>query len=98
MWRKMMVYGALGGLVASGTAAGRVHTVRAGETLGGIAQTYGVSVPALAQVNGLADPNRIAAGSALAVPGPAASAPSSTVPAPRKPTGSSHTMQFGETL
>lgn len=98
MWRKMMVFGALGGLVASGTAAGRVHTVRSGETLGGIAQTYGVSVPALAQANGLADLNRIVAGSTLAIPGSAGSGPSSTAPVAKKPAGSSHTMQFGETL
>jgi LysM repeat protein len=97
MWRKMMVFGALGGLVISGTAAGRVHTVRKGETLGGIAHTYGVSLSALARANGLADPNRIVAGSTLAVPGASGAAPSA-VPAAMKPAGAAHTMQFGETL
>ena len=51
MWRKMMVFGALGGLVVSGTAAGRVHTIQKGETLGAIAHQYGVSLSALTQAN-----------------------------------------------
>lgn len=98
MWRKMMVFGALGGLVLSGAAAGRVHTVRRGETLGGIARTYGVGLSALARANGLADPNRIVAGSALAIPGTAGPAASSAMPVAKKPSGPSHTLQLGETL
>jgi LysM repeat protein len=97
MWRTMTVFGMLGGLLISGTAAGRVHTVRKGETLGGIAHTYGVSTSVLAQANNLADPNRVVAGSALAIPGTAGPAPS-TVPPVKKPAGSSHTMQLGEAL
>jgi len=93
MWRKMMVFGALGGLVVSGTAAGRVHTIQKGETLGGIARQYGVSESALARANGLADPNRIVAGAALSIPGAAAPAPLSL-----SPVVSSHTIQVGETL
>src|ERR1044072_3025068 len=99
MWRKIMVFGAMGGLVASGAAAGRVHTIKKGETLGAIARQYGVSVSALAKANGLADPNRIAAGRALARPGPAGPAPA--VPAAgtgAPPAGWSHEMRLGETL
>jgi LysM repeat protein len=94
----MMVFVAVGGLVVSGTAAGRVHTVRKGETLGGIARTYGVGISALAQANRLTDPDRIVAGSALAVPGTPGPAASSARPAAKKPAGASHTMQLGETL
>jgi LysM repeat protein len=97
MWRKVMVVGTLGGLVFGGTAAGRIHTIKKGETLGGISQSYGVSLPALAQANGLSDPNRIVAGSVLSIPGPAGPSPSSTTTA-KKPAASSHTVQPGETI
>ena len=93
MWRKTMVFVALGGLVVSGTAAGRVHTIQRGETLGGIAGRYGVTVPALAKANGVADPNRIVAGSVLSIPG--AAGPSAVGPPPG---GSSHTLGLGEAL
>jgi LysM repeat protein len=69
MWRKMMVIGTLVGFVAAGTAAGRVHTVRKGETLEGIGRRYAVDVAALAAANGLADPDFVMAGRALAIPG-----------------------------
>jgi N-acetylmuramoyl-L-alanine amidase len=97
MWRKVMVFGTLGGLVFGGTAAGRIHTIKKGETLGGISQSYGVSLPALAQANGLSDPNRIVAGSVLSIPGPAGPSPSSTTTA-KTPAASSHTVQPGETV
>jgi LysM repeat protein len=96
MWRKVMVVGTLGGLVFGGTAAGRIHTIKKGETLGGISQSYGVSLPALAQANGLSDPNRIVAGSVLSIPGPAGPSPSSTTTA--KTAAASHTVQPGETI
>jgi LysM repeat protein len=100
MWRKVMVLGALGGLVVSGTAAGRIHTIRRGETLGAIAQQYGVSVSALAKANGVADPDRIVAGSVLAIPGaPGAAAPTTpAVTAGPKPAGSRYVIRLGETL
>jgi LysM repeat protein len=102
MWRKIMVFGTLGGLVVSGAAAGRVHTIKQGETLGAIAQQYGVSLSALARANGLADPNRIVAGKVLAIPGPGAPPPAAPA-APAAKTGAtpstwSHQMQTGETL
>lgn len=52
-----------------GTAPAQVHVVRPGETLSHIARRYGVGVRQLAAVNGLADPNRIRAGTRLTVPG-----------------------------
>lgn len=55
-----------GGGAASGS---RTHVIAPGETLGGIARRYGVSVSALARANGIADVNRIVAGRPLTVPG-----------------------------
>jgi LysM repeat protein len=94
MWRKVMVIGALGGLVVSGSAAGRVHTVKRGDTLSAIAARYGVGVGALATANGLPDPDRIAAGSVLTIPGPAPVPPA----AGAAPAGRSHTVAQGENL
>ena len=72
MWRKMAMVAAFGGLVVGGSAAGRVHVVQRGETLEAIGRTYGVSVPRLAAVNRLPSPDRIVAGSTLAIPTPQA--------------------------
>ncbi|HLF40231.1 MAG TPA: LysM domain-containing protein, partial [Acidimicrobiia bacterium] len=63
---------ALVSLVAAGSAAGRVHRVRAGETLEGLSRRYGVPVATLARANGIPDPDRIVAGRRLVVPDPAA--------------------------
>lgn len=65
-----MTVATLAGFVLAGSAAGRVHTVRPGETLDGIGRRYGVDVAALATANGLADPDFVMAGRALAIPGP----------------------------
>ncbi len=61
-------------------AAGGTHRVRPGETLGGIAATYGTSVATLAALNGISDPSRIVAGRLLRVP--AGTPPSLLVPTP----------------
>jgi soluble lytic murein transglycosylase-like protein len=100
MWRKVMVFGALGGLVVSGSAAGRVHTIKKGETLGGIARQYGVAQSALAAANGVANPNRIVAGATLSIPGPGAPAPAPAATRPAAPAtdGWSHKMLLGESL
>ncbi len=50
---------------------GGAHKVAAGQTLAGIARTYGTSVSELAGANGLKNPNLIREGTVLAVPGPA---------------------------
>jgi LysM repeat protein len=56
-------------LALAGTLSTGVHTVRAGETLGGIAGRHGTTVSALASANGISDPNRIRAGQQLRIPG-----------------------------
>jgi len=73
------------------------HTVKAGETLGGIAAQYGVTVDTLARINDLPDPNLIAVGAQLAVPN---LAPSSTQSAATAAAGSVplHLVTAGETL
>ncbi|MCP4222321.1 MAG: LysM peptidoglycan-binding domain-containing protein, partial [Actinomycetia bacterium] len=52
---------------AAGVSGGGDHTVVAGDTLWLIARRYGASVSALAQANGLSDPDRIHVGQRLVV-------------------------------
>jgi len=59
---------------APAAPAPKVHTVRAGEHLTGIARHYGVTIAAVASANGLADPSRIYAGQRLTIPGTSAPA------------------------
>jgi len=61
--------GSAGGQGAGGTsAAGGEYVVQAGDTLGGVARTLGVAASALAEANGIDDPNRLIAGRRLVVP------------------------------
>lgn len=46
------------------------HVVQAGDTLGTIAQRYGVSLDTLMQANGLSDPNLLSVGQSLTIPAP----------------------------
>jgi LysM repeat protein len=52
----------------SSTVGQRVHVVQEGETLSEIARMYGVTSDALAQANGLDNPNAIRVGQALVIP------------------------------
>lgn len=61
---------------AVSTQSERVHTVRPGETLSGIARQYGTTVQAIATANGITNPDRIQVGQRLRIPG------SSTSPTP----------------
>ena len=84
MWRKVMVFGALGGLMVSGSAVGRVHTIQKGETLGTIARQYGVTLAALTASNGIRNPNLIIEGRTVSVPVPRPTpVPRATAPAAR---------------
>ncbi len=57
-----------GAQAPAGASGQRVHTISSGETLSGIATTYGVTMEALMQANGIADPNRILVGQVLTIP------------------------------
>lgn len=55
--------------VNGGSAStGRTYTVRAGDTLSGIAAKYGTSYQVLAQINGISNPNVIYAGQTIKLP------------------------------
>ncbi|MFY0582219.1 LysM peptidoglycan-binding domain-containing protein [Cystobacter fuscus] len=65
---------------APSAGSGGSYTVRSGDTLSGIAQRYGTTVSALAQANGISNPNLIQVGQKLRVP-----AGDHYQPAPSKP-------------
>lgn len=67
------------------------HTVRRGETLSAIASRYGTTTAALAQANGIANPDRIVAGARLAIPG-------RDTPAQPAPATGTYTVVRGDTL
>lgn len=64
------------------------HTLKSGETLGGLAKRYGVTVDQIMAANNIADARKIRAGQKLQIPGSrgaasaAASTPRTTTPAP----------------
>jgi len=54
--------------LAPGETAPRVHLVQPGDTLFSIARLYGTTAEAVAEANGLANPNRISVGQRLIIP------------------------------
>lgn len=80
----------------AGATGGGVHTVRAGETLAGIASRYGITATRLAAVNSITNPNVVREGTRLSIPGTGTGA---TVPAVAV-TGSPgvHVVRSGDTL
>jgi LysM repeat protein len=73
---------------------GGVHVVQRGETLSQIARRYGVSTTALAQVNGISNPNFIYAGQRLTIPGASGGASTGGATA----SGGVHVVRPGENL
>ena len=57
------------GAAAAAPTAGVFHVVRSGETLAGIARRFGTTQSAITSANGLTNPNRIAIGQRLVIPG-----------------------------
>lgn len=90
-----------GGGSSSGSSSGGTHTVKAGDTLARIAARYGTTVSALAQANGISNPNLIVVGRSLQLQGGAAPTPA---PSPSPSTGGKqlagqrHTVQYGDTI
>jgi LysM repeat protein len=70
-----------------------VHIVQWGESLSIIAARYGVTVNAIAEANGISNPNYIYAGQSLVIPGGSAS-----TPAPSSGGSTSYVVQSGDTL
>jgi LysM repeat protein len=88
---------AVGCLGLGGLLAAQEVRVAQGDTLSAIARRTGSSVQAIAQANGLADPNRIVVGQVLVVPG-AAPAPAPAPQAQPVATSGTHVVQPGDTL
>ncbi|MCB9640816.1 MAG: LysM peptidoglycan-binding domain-containing protein [Myxococcales bacterium] len=61
------------------------YTVRQGDTLFGIAQRFGTSVPALQQANGISNPNQIQVGQVLTLPNGSAPPPPNVTTIPTTP-------------
>jgi LysM repeat protein len=69
---------------SGGTSSrGVYHTVRLGDTLASIGRTYGVGASAIAEANGVSDPDLIWVGQKLLIPGPAQPGSSSSTPTPQ---------------
>ncbi|GAA4286115.1 LysM peptidoglycan-binding domain-containing protein [Georgenia daeguensis] len=75
---------------------GGTHTVRAGETVSGLAKKYGTTVRAIIAANNLRPSGLIYAGQKLVVSGAAGAAPSSA-PAPATTSGT-YTVRAGDTV
>jgi LysM repeat protein len=73
------------GLAWPGSAGAATVTVAPGQTLTQIARSYGTTVPVLASVNGLSDPNSVEAGTVLQVPSSASTPATSTPSTPASP-------------
>lgn len=81
---------------AAPKAAGN-YTVKAGDTLSGIAAKFGTTYQELAKINGIANPNKIYPGQVLKLTGSAAVATPKT-PAPKPPAAATYTVKAGDTL
>jgi LysM repeat protein len=84
-------------------ASRRMHVVVAGEHLTRIARRYGVTIAAIVEANGIADPSRIFPGQRLVIPGLAAPARPAPVAPPAPPAASAspariHVVAPGENL
>ncbi len=67
------------------------YTIKSGDTLSRIAARYNTTVSALAQANGIRDPNRIIAGKSLSIPGGSKASSGSA-------SGGGYTVKSGDTL
>lgn len=80
--------------VSSNSIRSDVYTVKAGDTLSGIAATYGVSYQALASENGIKDPNKIFVGQTIKIPGVKEAPSVGNIPEKEN----EYTVQNGDTL
>lgn len=80
---------------APSQAGGKVHVVRRGQTLSGIAVRYGISVSAIARANNIKNRNRIYVGMRLWIPTTSSNTASNAGAAPG---GASYVVRRGNTL
>jgi murein DD-endopeptidase MepM/ murein hydrolase activator NlpD len=67
----ILLLGRAGSVIAQETQpAGQIYIVQAGDTLSSIALRFGVTVEDLVRVNNITDPNALAIGAQLIIPGP----------------------------
>lgn len=59
-----------------------IHTIARGETLSAIASRYGVTIGAIQELNGIADPRRLQVGQQLFIPASEEQAPAGSTPTP----------------
>jgi LysM repeat protein len=64
------------------TPAAQEYVVQAGDTLGGIAATFGVSIEEIAVANGIADVDSLSIGQKLIIPGAAGNSAAASAPSP----------------
>jgi membrane-bound lytic murein transglycosylase D len=86
----------------SGMQDDGTYCLRSGETIGAVAERYGVSAQALLKANDIRDPRRVSVGQVLAIPGYRSAASSkrhvSSSGAFERTAGSTHRVRAGETL
>ncbi|NWF68759.1 MAG: LysM peptidoglycan-binding domain-containing protein [Chloroflexi bacterium] len=80
-----------------GQVGSTIYVVQPGDTLNAIAARYNTTTAALAQLNGIVNPNRIQVGQRLIVPGTNVVAPTAT-PAPPVARPVTYVVQSGDTL
>lgn len=84
---------------ASNRVVGTLHVVQDGDTLFSLANQYGVSVQAIMEANGIADPDvQLQAGSTLLIPVETSTTEQTSATSGTAGEGASYTVQPGDTL
>lgn len=98
----LRAFTALVALLLAGSAATSSYTLKAGDTLSDLARRFGVSVKALAVLNGISDPDRVAIGKVVRIPDSASAKVAEARPiVSRKPSSiasAGYTVRGGDTL